>query len=207
MPRFSQEKLIKSVKKRKKQEVEIPMAGSKPGPPPIPTALKILEGNPGQRRLPENEIQIIPGLPDPPSFLCDVAKKEWEERGPALVRMGVLTPVDLAIFTAYCQAWAIYVTAWEGLNQLMRSLNQVNPETGKKMGHSSGAFITGTVQGGMKKSPLLAAANDASVLMIRFASELGLTPAARAQLEVIPVEETTESKLQGYLYSEKKRGA
>jgi hypothetical protein len=45
------------------------------GPPPKPTALKLLEGNPGRQKLPKNEPQPteLPTL-DPPPKVSDDAK-------------------------------------------------------------------------------------------------------------------------------------
>ena len=44
------------------------------GRKPKPTALKIVEGNPGRRKLPEFEPKFDPAQPTPPPFLNDDAK-------------------------------------------------------------------------------------------------------------------------------------
>ena len=72
-----------------------------PGRKPTPTALKILKGNPGKRRLPENE-------PDPhgevkkPPFVKGKAGKLWKLRAPELERLGLLKSVDVEMFGACC---------------------------------------------------------------------------------------------------------
>ena len=64
------------------------MAGRKPKP----TAMKVLEGNPGKRKLIKKE-------PVP-------AKVEWQRLAELMNQMGVLTEVDMAAFAAYCQSYA-----------------------------------------------------------------------------------------------------
>jgi phage terminase small subunit len=45
---------------------------------PKPTRMKILTGNPGKRRLNENEPKPEPSVPDCPSELGPVARQEWD---------------------------------------------------------------------------------------------------------------------------------
>jgi len=60
-------------------------------PIPTPTALKILRGNPGKRRLNREEPQSLPTDATPPADLPAAAVAIWEERVPELIRMGVMT--------------------------------------------------------------------------------------------------------------------
>jgi hypothetical protein len=65
------------------------------GRPPKPTALKILQGNPGQRRL--NDAEPKPPLgADPPVWLRDdpVLLAEWKRHAARLLRLGLLTEID-----------------------------------------------------------------------------------------------------------------
>ena len=70
------------------------------GRKPKPTALKVLEGNPGKRRLNDNEPR-----PDKKAPSCP----KWLE--------GVLTEVDMAVFAGYCQAYARWKEAEEFITQ------------------------------------------------------------------------------------------
>lgn len=199
------------------------------GRPNKPTALKTLEGNPGKRPLNENEPKPEPGLPDPPPSLCDIALAEWNERGPGLARIGVITEVDAAIFAAYCQAFADWTRARRGLQSQMErwkkikrlgrgedgedeedgeevltdDIEDVKLKDGDEVAVESYAYMVRTRDGGWKRNPLLIAANDASQLMIRYAGEIGLTPAARARLEVQSPEEVKKSKIKALMYKEK----
>jgi phage terminase small subunit len=72
-----------------------------PGPPPKPTALKILAGNPGKRRLndqePQPEAKCVP-----PAWLPPDVREEWKRQAPALERLGLLTEIDGEAFAMLC---------------------------------------------------------------------------------------------------------
>ena len=75
------------------------------GRKPKPTALKLLEGNPGKRPLNDREPVPLKGDIKCPDWLLPEAKKEWKRLAPALEAMGVLTMADLTAFEGYCQAY------------------------------------------------------------------------------------------------------
>jgi len=64
------------------------------GRPPKPTHLKILEGNPGKRDLPENEPQPDKGIPDSPPTFTEAQRQAFETLGLQLDQVGVLTKLD-----------------------------------------------------------------------------------------------------------------
>jgi len=68
------------------------------GPKLKPTAIKILEGNPGKRPLNLNEPKPLQIAPECPDWLLDEAKKEWKRLAPELERLGLLTILDMAAF-------------------------------------------------------------------------------------------------------------
>jgi len=61
---------------------------------PKPTALKILEGNPGKRRLGRGTPTPLVGVPPCPAHLRGRARVAWVRIGEHLARMGVATSVD-----------------------------------------------------------------------------------------------------------------
>lgn len=167
----------------------------KTGPPPKPLQIKILEGNPGKHKLNMDEPLPDPGMPEMPEGLCDYAQIEWLERGPGLARMGVLTTIDMGVFAAYCQAWGDFKRAREELNALREESSK----------DSASIFVVPTnVKEGWKRSPLIAIANEAAVLMVRFGAELGLTPSSRSRISTVTPPEKSTSKLKDLLYIEKK---
>ena len=87
------------------------------GRKPKPTALTVLEGNPGGRPLNPNEPKPAKKAPRCPSWLEDEAKKEWKRMGKTLEQMGLLTEMDMAAFAGYCQAYARWKEAEEFITQ------------------------------------------------------------------------------------------
>lgn len=170
----------------------------RPGSKPTPTQLKILQGNPGRRRLNKNEPQPPAGMPEPPDTLCAIARQEWLEIAPGLAAMGVLTTVDKAVLAAYCQAYADWYRAREGLNEWLDLV------AADENGHISDVYCSPTRDGGFKRNALISVHNDAAVLMVRFAAELGLTPSARSRLS-LQIADDSEAKLKGLMYGQKQK--
>ena len=75
------------------------------GRKPLPTALKVLEGDRGKGRRPINKNEPTPPQDNVkcPDWLLPEAKKEWKRLGPSLVAMGILTDHDMEAFAGYFQ--------------------------------------------------------------------------------------------------------
>lgn len=73
------------------------------GPPPTPTALKKLAGNPGGRRL--NPAEPIPpaGEPDIPPELDERERAVWSQIVPSLAKLGLARRIDGQALMRYCQ--------------------------------------------------------------------------------------------------------
>lgn len=67
------------------------------GRPPKPTALKLLTGNPGRRKLNESEPQPL-GKAKPPDWLSLEARKLWDTYAPRYEAMRTLTDADELAF-------------------------------------------------------------------------------------------------------------
>lgn len=147
-----------------------------PGPRPTPTYLKLLRGNPGKQALPKNEPQPPreAEVPEPPPFLVGFASDEWWRVAPALHVMGLLTRVDIVPLAAYCDAYARWRLALETLARI-----------GEKDTVTSGLIVRGSY-GSAMPNPLVAIARKAASDMVRYASEFGFTPAARARIAAGP---------------------
>ena len=99
----------------------------KRGPAAKPSALKVLAGNPGGKVLPrEVEPSPLRAVPAPPSFLSADAKREGKRRGRELLDMGLLTSLDMAAFSGYCQAFGTWVRA----QRMIRTQGMVVVENG-----------------------------------------------------------------------------
>lgn len=83
---------------------------AKVGRPRKPTALKVLEGNPGKRPLPESEPRpdALQSPQTPPRTLTPGAAAEWRLIAPGLAGMGLLTTLDQGALETYCELRAIW---------------------------------------------------------------------------------------------------
>lgn len=144
----------------------------KPGPPKKPTALKVLEGNPGKRPLPKNEPKPVPIAPKCPTWLHKDAKKEWKRIAPQLERLGLLTQIDMAALAGYCESWAQYKKAVEFLHKHDDVYPILDDDGEVKY---------------LQQVPQVSIANNALKNIRAFAAAFGLTPAARAGIEVQPL--------------------
>jgi phage terminase small subunit len=81
------------------------------GPAPKPTALVLLEGNPGKR--PINHAEPKPRLKTPccPEHLDAEAKTEWKRLVRILRHMKLLTEADYISLANLCQAYSTMVKA------------------------------------------------------------------------------------------------
>ena len=139
------------------------------GRKPTPTALKLINGNPGRRPLNEHEPKPQVRLPRAPSHLSEEAKKEWRRAGRVLEQLGLVSDLDLAAFSAYCTAYGRWVEAEEVLKRhgvMLRSPN-----------------------GFPVQSPYLAVANRAMEQMRSLLSEFGMSPASRSRVAGMPMQE------------------
>ena len=136
-------------------------------PKPIPTEVKRLMGNPGKRRLPkpgeEPSPQIVNLLPEPPDWMGEYGRKEWERVGPVLIEHRLLTDADLIAFAAYCA----------NVDLMIESMLDI-----QKNGHT----ILGAR--GEVRNPALAAFAQAVTALRGLATEFGMTPSSRARMRL-----------------------
>lgn len=133
-----------------------------------PTALRVLQGNPGKRPLPENEPVAPVGerTPGVPRHLKGDARRAWRKVAPVLHNMRVLTDADLHALEAYCVAYARWRKAEDEL--------------------ALGNYVIKTDKGNLVQSPWVGIANKAMDQMRRFMVEFGMTPSSRARVKVEP---------------------
>ena len=98
---------------------------------PVPTALKVLRGNPGKRRLNRREPKPSPASADPPAGLPPPALAIWLELAPELARVGMLTTVDVRTLATACRLQALgegFLASCEGLAAPARRKLHPRPE-------------------------------------------------------------------------------
>ncbi|WP_256846924.1 phage terminase small subunit P27 family [Paenibacillus sp. Pae108] len=140
------------------------------GPNKKPTELKLLQGTYRPDRAPENEPKPDKPstVPDPPSYLDPVAKKEWRRLAPELIRLGLLTVADLVAFETYCLAYGRLVAATKSLKKAKSMFHEYTNKAGATN------FVS---------RPEIAVIQKESLVIKAFCAEFGLSPAARTRME------------------------
>ncbi len=149
------------------------VVGRKPKPP----ALKILEGNPGKRRIEMDIPQPDGRIPTCPPWLEEAAKVEWMRVAPELNKLGLLSRVDRSALAAYCQAYA----RWQAAEAVLSSEGLTYEYTNK-----NGSTNT-TLR------PEVLVAKQYLQFLRAFCTEFGLTPSSRARM-VLPKDEEDDEE-------------
>ncbi|MGR3892993.1 phage terminase small subunit P27 family [Pseudomonas sp. 1176_21] len=129
-----------------------------------PVALKVLQGNPGKRRLDKNAPAPAPlaEVPDPPEWLGDWGVEIWHVVAPWLTHAGIMARTDTHNLAAFCAAYHRWRTAEAEVA-------------------TAGVTVTDK-KGVMKKNPACTVINESLRQMASFGGALGLDPASRARL-------------------------
>ena len=97
-----------------------------------------------------------------PPELGPLARKEWDRIVGELTSLGVLSSFDRGPLAAYCNAYALWIEAMEGVQKFGTMIKSPN--------------------GYPTQSPYLATVNRQAEIMMRIASEFGFTPASRSRI-------------------------
>ena len=145
------------------------------GRKPKPTKIKILEGAKKSRiNLKEPTFKVLPK--EPPPFLDDVAKAEWLRVWPE-VKM-FITTVDKTTLAAYCVAFSRWLQADKQIQDKSKLTIQ-------------------TPNGSFQQSPFVAMARNWQAAMVKYAAELGFTPASRSKVKTGSEDDPDEKFLFG----------
>ena len=132
---------------------------------PKPTALRVLQGNPGKRALPKDEPILEVEKPRAPATLSPAAKKHWPKVVERLAAAKVMTRLDVDALALYCEHYAQWATANE-----------------KLLDHG---MIEYTDRGPIQ-SPWLMISQKAAEAMRKLLIEFGMTPSARTRVQKVP---------------------
>jgi P27 family predicted phage terminase small subunit len=91
-----------------------------------------------------------------------IGRQEWDRIVGELTSLGVLSSFDRGPLAAYCNAYALWIEATDGVQKY-------------------GAMIK-SPNGYPSQSPYLATVNRQAEIMMRIASEFGFTPASRSRI-------------------------
>ncbi|MBA7586330.1 hypothetical protein ES708_28327 [subsurface metagenome] len=137
-----------------------------------PTALKVLEGNPGRRPLNKNEPKPPLIAPECPEELSDKAKEEWARTAPILERLGLLTELDMATLAGYCENYARWLEAVKFLKKNGTTYQYIKKRD--KKGKPKDIYIA--------PFPQVAIARQCMEQITKLCAEFGMTPSSRCRM-------------------------
>lgn len=142
------------------------MAGVKgrSGRPRKPSAVKKANGTFRPSRAAKNEVSFPVSRLNPPDWLDDEAREEWERIIPLLDSVRILTDADLLALANYCSVAGLAIQATKAYQR-----DGIYPPLLR------GAKIR-------RVHPMVAVAKEARMQALRYAVEFGLTPAARSRV-------------------------
>lgn len=153
------------------------------GPPKKPTELKILQGNPGEKKIILPPKTDLPLNTEPPIKLKGIAREYWDDILIIVTNMRVMTQADRAALCRYCKKWGEWVAAEQELDREGRTYSYVTRE-----GYTKHAA-----------HPKVSQVDTLMNQLIKLEQEFGLTPAARASLAVAPPN-TEEDSAKKFLF-------
>lgn len=151
------------------------------GRPPVPTSIKLLRDNPGQRRI--NDAEPVPPPADltPPAGLEGLALEKWVEVTGLFSSMGVFTQADRHPVQRYC----LMYEQWWNLEKHCREHGSTQlTQTGY-----SQVTAEATLVKSLRKE------------LLEIERQFGMTPAARSSMKVSPGAAAPENPLVAFAKS------
>lgn len=142
------------------------MRGRKPKPP----ILHIVNGNPSKKPASElrDGVQPVIEVPPPPPHLAGEALAEWHRITAELAQLGLVTAIDRAALTMYCEAWGEFAHAQQRIAEL------------------EGELIVTHRNGFQGPSPWLAIRDKAAEKCRKLLVEFGMSPSSRSRVKASP---------------------
>lgn len=156
------------------------------GPKPLPANVHLLRGNPSKKSLADlvDELQPEVEIPNCPPHLLPEARKEWKRITPQLERYGLISQIDRAALSLYCQAWARWVWAEKQLQRATAAAARKQEEAEAKGEVYTGGdgYTVATPNGNMTYSPHWVIANKAMEQVNKYLASFGMDPASRGRV-------------------------
>lgn len=136
---------------------------------PKPTALRLLQGNPGHR--PIGDVMTaepkppVSGMIEPPKHMEGAAREFWYAQGPIYVKMRTLTDADWPVFEDLCELHAEKLSLIQRINVLRRKKKRTDKDEMELM----------TLEGRRRKS---------AAQFLKLTAEFGGTAASRPRCRV-----------------------
>ncbi len=130
-----------------------------------PTALKLLDGNPGKKPLPKNEPQPFLALPPTPAWMTLRAKREYRRVGALLLSSKMVTVLDGFGLAMVASSYATWVEAEIAVQE-------------------HGLLVKGR-DGAPAVNPFRRVANEAYDRTRQMLVEFGMTPSSRTRVKTV----------------------
>lgn len=137
------------------------------GPAPKPSVVRELEGNPSGRPL--NAYEPRPNLIssiEPPEHLSQEGKNVWKALSQELIRIGLLSTIDIEAFSRYINYLLEYRDCQKAIDGKY-IITYKNPDGSPKY---------------FQQNPYISLRNAAASNMLKLEREFGMTPAARVRM-------------------------
>lgn len=169
------------------------MTGSR-GPLPKPAALKLLEGNPGKRALNLSDgVNPRVEIPSAPKHLGIEARKEWKRITPLLEDLGLISGLDRAALSLYCQSVGRMAELETAFNGMVNRLMDGSPASDDgliparpAMSYTDAVYAASyavTPSGYAQQSVITQLIKSNREQVNRYLMHFGLSPAARARVQ------------------------
>lgn len=148
------------------------------GPKPQSNVVKLLRGNPGRRAIDLHDgVQPVVAVPDAPRHLSKEARKEWRRITVELDELGLISRLDRAALSIYCQTWGRLVLA----EQALEAKRRVAEEQG--LDQAEAIFVQKTPTGFMRESALLRIIGKLQQDCDRYLASFGMSPSSRSRVK------------------------
>lgn len=148
----------------------------KRGPPPEPSILKYIRGNPSKETLntAEPTPDLVPSNFPAPKALDGPAVEVWNDTVPKLAKMRVLTEADVPTLTRYCIETALYLVCYEKVKTHGEEYTHLEPDPHRTDGRLRIKYTQVT--------PWATQMHRHHAAMLRIEQEFGMTPSSRSQV-------------------------
>lgn len=157
--------------------------GRKPGPPALPANVLRMRGNRSQlteaelEEREEQEIKARPLAAEAPKDLSKYGREAWARLVPELQHLGLVTVLDLESLRMACETYAI---AREALDQLRP--RKADGSADARSRSLEVLQVDGVHGGQLKRHSGVMVYLQAQAAWVKWCTEFGLSPAARASL-------------------------